>query len=76
MMDFTPAQNVRYGTHMIAVKADDWWLETCQRLEVVGENVTWAVFRREFLRKYFPEDVYGKKAIESLELKAREYFGC
>ena len=69
MMDCTPAQKVRYGTHMLAVEADDWWLETCQRLEAVGENVTWAVIRREFMRKYFPEDVRGKKEIEFLELK-------
>lgn len=31
--------------------------------------VTWAVFRREFLSRYFPEDVRGKKEIEFLELK-------
>ena len=48
VMDCTPAQKVRYGTHMLAVEADDWWLETCQKLEAAGENVTWAVFRREF----------------------------
>ncbi|XP_058762830.1 uncharacterized protein LOC131636204 [Vicia villosa] len=54
---------------MLAVEADDWWLETRQRLEVAGEEVTWAIFRREFLRKYFPEDVRGKKEIEFLELK-------
>ena len=54
---------------MLAVEADDWWLETFQKLEAACENVTWAVFRREFLRKYFPEDVRGKKEIEFLELK-------
>ena len=69
MMDCTPVQKVRYGTHMLAVEANDWWLETCQRLEAAGEDVTWVVFRREFLRKYFPEDVCGKKEIEFLELK-------
>ena len=37
VMDCTPAQKVRYGTHMLAVEADDWWLETCHRLEAVGE---------------------------------------
>ena len=31
--------------------------------------ITWAVFRREFLRRYFPEDVRGRKEIEFLELK-------
>ncbi|XP_058745875.1 uncharacterized protein LOC131618726 [Vicia villosa] len=68
-MDCTQAQKVRYGTHMLAVEADDWWLETHQRLEVASEEITWIVFRREFLRKYYPEDVRGKKEIEFLELK-------
>ncbi|XP_050914515.1 uncharacterized protein LOC127129345, partial [Lathyrus oleraceus] len=69
VMDCTPAQKVRYGTHMLAVEADDWWLETHERLTVAGEVITWDVFRREFLRKYYPEDVRGKKEIEFLELK-------
>ncbi|XP_058774572.1 uncharacterized protein LOC131648862 [Vicia villosa] len=68
VMDYTPYQKVWHGTHMLAVKADGWCLETRQRLEVVGE-ITWVVFRREFLRKYFPEDVRGKKKIEFLELR-------
>ncbi|XP_058784517.1 uncharacterized protein LOC131659324 [Vicia villosa] len=54
---------------MLAVEADDWWMETRQRLEANGEEVTWVVFHREFLRKYFPEDVRGKKEIEFLELR-------
>ncbi|XP_050916491.1 uncharacterized protein LOC127131619 [Lathyrus oleraceus] len=69
VMDCTPAQKVRYGTHMLAVEADDWWLETHERLTVAGEVITWDVFRREFMRKYYPEDVRGKKEIEFLELK-------
>ncbi|XP_058774385.1 uncharacterized protein LOC131648666 [Vicia villosa] len=74
VMDCTPAQKVRYGTHMLAVEADDWWLDTRQRLEVAGEEITWVVFRREFLRKYYPEDVRGKKEIEFLELKQGNMF--
>ena len=69
VMDCTLEQKVCYGTHMLAVEADEWWLETHQRLEATGEDVTWVVFRREFMRKYFPEDVHGKKEIEFLELK-------
>lgn len=38
-------------------------------LETVGEFVTWAVFKWEFMRKYFLEDVLWKKEIEFLELK-------
>src|SRR3954471_10339098 len=68
VMDCTPEQKVRYGTHMLAVEADDWWLETRRRLEASGEDISWIVFRMEFLRNYFPEDVRGKKEIEFLEL--------
>ncbi|XP_058776259.1 uncharacterized protein LOC131650569 [Vicia villosa] len=45
------------------------WLETRQRLEAAGEEITWDVFRREFLRKYYPEIVRGKKEIEFHKLK-------
>ncbi|XP_058753671.1 uncharacterized protein LOC131626848 [Vicia villosa] len=69
VMDCTQTQKVRYGTHMLAVEADDLWLETRQRLETAGEEITWAVFRWEFMRKHYPEDVRGKKEIEFLELK-------
>ncbi|XP_058733179.1 uncharacterized protein LOC131604776 [Vicia villosa] len=69
VMDCTQAQKVRYGTHMLAVKADDWWLATHQRLEAAGEEITWDVFRREILRKYYPESVCGKKEIEFHKLK-------
>ncbi|XP_058757745.1 uncharacterized protein LOC131631000 [Vicia villosa] len=69
LMDCSPEQKVRYGTHQLAVEVDDWWLETCERLEASGEGVTWAVFRREFLRKYFPEGVRGTKEIKFLELR-------
>ena len=45
------------------------WVSVLPILENGGGVVTWAVFRREFLNKYFPEDVRGKKEIEFLELK-------
>jgi len=31
--------------------------------------VTWEVFKRVFLEKYFPKDVGNKKEMEFLELK-------
>jgi hypothetical protein len=60
---------VVFGTHMLAEEADDWWVSVQPILENGGEVVIWAVFRREFLNRYFPEDVRGKKEIELLELK-------
>jgi len=69
VMQCSEAQKVRFGTHMLAEEADDWWVSLLPILEQDGAEVTWAVLRREFLDKYFPEDVRGKKEIEFLELK-------
>jgi len=68
-MQCNEAQMVHFGTHMLAEEADDWWVSTRPLLENGVEGVTWAVFRREFLSRYFPEDVRGKKEIKFLELK-------
>ena len=63
------AQKVQFGTHMLSEEAEDWWDNTRQRLEDVGTEITWTVFRNEFLEKYFLEDARGKREIEFLELK-------
>ncbi|XP_058754430.1 uncharacterized protein LOC131627607 [Vicia villosa] len=55
------------GTHDLE-EADDWWVTTRAELDA-GITITWAIFKREFLRKYFPEDIRGRKEIEFLELK-------
>src|ERR1044072_3115956 len=69
VIDCAEGLKVRYGTHMLAEEADDWWVATRTELEEYGVALNWAVFRRVFLRRYFPEDVRGKKEIEFLELK-------
>ncbi len=69
VMQCNEVQRVRFGTHMLAEGADDWWVSILPTLEQGGGVVTWAMFRRVFLDKYFPEDVRGKKEIEFLELK-------
>ncbi|XP_058726492.1 uncharacterized protein LOC131597845 [Vicia villosa] len=45
-----------------------------KRFRVVGEVITWAVFTREFMSKYFLKDVHGKKQIEFLALKQGNSF--
>jgi len=69
VMQCNEVQRVRFGTHMLAEEADDWWVSILPTLEQGGGVVNWVVFRREFLERYFPEDVRGKKEIEFLELK-------
>ena len=67
VMQCTEVQKVRFGTHMLAEEADDWWISLLPILEQDGAEVTWAVFKREFLDRYFPKDVRGKKEIKFLE---------
>jgi len=69
VMQCNEIQRVHFGTHMLAKEADDWWVSILPTLEQGGGVVTWAMFRREFLDRYFLEDVRGKKEIEFLELK-------
>ncbi|XP_058767324.1 uncharacterized protein LOC131641004 [Vicia villosa] len=54
---------------MLSEEADEWWIATKTELGIDGIAITWVVFKREFLRKYFPEDVRGRKEIEFVELK-------
>ena len=68
VMQCDDVQKVRFGTHMLAEEADDWWVSLLPILEQDGAMVTWAIFSREFLNRYFPEDVRGKKEIEFLEI--------
>lgn len=69
VMQCSEVQKVRFGTHMLAEEADDWWVSLLPVHEQDGAVVTWAVFKRGFLNRYFPEDVREKKEIEFLELK-------
>ena len=64
---------MRFGTHMLAEEADDWWIGLLPILEQDGAEVTWAVFKREFLDRYIPEDVRGKKEIEFVVLYENLY---
>ncbi|XP_058760710.1 uncharacterized protein LOC131634045 [Vicia villosa] len=63
------SRRVRYGTHMLAEEANDRWVATKAELDADGGAITWDVFKREFLRRYFPEDVRGRKEINFLELR-------
>src|SRR3954467_3563354 len=68
VIDCAENLKVRFGTHMLSEEADDWWLSTKAELDASDTAITWTVFRREFLRRYFPEDVRGRKEVEFLAL--------
>jgi len=54
-------QKVAFGTYTLVEEVEYWWENTRQCLEAEGQDVTWDVFNRVFLEKYFPEDVRNKK---------------
>jgi hypothetical protein len=54
---------------MFAGEAEYCWTNAKGRLEASGEALTWARFKTEFLRKYFPKDLRTKKEVEFLNLK-------
>lgn len=56
-MACTEAHKVHSGTHMLSEEVDVWWDNARQRLEVVGAEITWVVFKPGFLEKYFLEDM-------------------
>lgn len=35
----------------------------------MGDEITWVVFRTNFIEKYFPDDVHNTKETEFLEMK-------
>ncbi|MCI60046.1 cellular nucleic acid-binding protein, partial [Trifolium medium] len=39
------------------------------RMGADGVAIVWEIFKREFLKKYFPADVKKKKVVEFMELK-------
>ncbi|XP_050915053.1 uncharacterized protein LOC127130009 [Lathyrus oleraceus] len=69
VINYSDAQKVQFGTHMLEKEVVDWWRNTVQRFDEDGIEMTWALFRDAFPEKYFPEDVRGKKEIYFLELK-------
>lgn len=46
VMDYSEAQKVRFGMHMLAEEDDDWWINTRQVLDAAAKVVTWAMFRK------------------------------
>ncbi|XP_028214965.1 uncharacterized protein LOC114397031 [Glycine soja] len=62
-------KKVSFGIYTLVEEAEYWWENTRQCLDAEGQEVTWDVFKRVFLEKYFLEDVTNKKEMEFLELK-------
>ncbi|GAU52035.1 hypothetical protein TSUD_418750, partial [Trifolium subterraneum] len=55
----------------VAIKEEacQWWKDSKLRLGIGAMMVTWEMFKREFMRNYFPEDVKSKKVVEFMKLE-------
>ena len=62
-------QKVVCAVYMLREEAENWWENTRPRLVIGGAAITWAIFRENFLGKYFPESVRNQKIQEFLNLK-------
>ncbi|KAK2452132.1 hypothetical protein QL285_011125 [Trifolium repens] len=68
-MRCSEVQKVTLGTYMLQDDANYWWKNASQRLGYDGAVITWDIFKREFLIKYFPTDVRNRKVVEFMVLK-------
>ncbi|KAK2409540.1 cleavage and polyadenylation specificity factor subunit [Trifolium repens] len=68
-MGCTEEQKVVLGSYMLRDDANYWWKHASLRFGTGGLALTWTMFKREFLNRYFPMDVRNRKVIEFMELK-------
>ena len=59
---------VEYGTYMLRLRARTWW---DSRRRDLPEPITWAVFRQNFLKEYFPTSLRVKYSADFLHLAQR-----
>ncbi|XP_061341065.1 uncharacterized protein LOC133287457 [Gastrolobium bilobum] len=63
------AQKTDYASYQLIGEALTWWTGARALLQAQNVDLTWAVFRRVFLDKYFPKAMRRMKLTELLSLK-------
>ncbi|XP_061338379.1 uncharacterized protein LOC133285207 [Gastrolobium bilobum] len=58
-----------YAVYMLQGDAADWWSNVRNPLECQGYAITWPLFERHFLQKYFPEEARERKKSEFEDLR-------
>ncbi|XP_061359257.1 uncharacterized protein LOC133303368 [Gastrolobium bilobum] len=58
-----------YVVYMLQGDAADWWSNVRNPLECQGYAITWPLFERHFLQKYFPEEAMERKKSEFEDLR-------
>ncbi|XP_061350297.1 uncharacterized protein LOC133295474 [Gastrolobium bilobum] len=68
-MGFPEAQKADYASYQLIGEASTWWTSARALLRAQNVDLTWAVFRRVFLDKYFPKAMRRMKHTELLSLR-------
>ncbi|XP_061342532.1 uncharacterized protein LOC133288730 [Gastrolobium bilobum] len=63
------AQKVDYASYQLIGEALTWWTSVRALLRAQNVDLTWAVFRRVFLDKFFPKAMRRMKHTELLSLR-------
>ncbi|XP_061347778.1 uncharacterized protein LOC133293254 [Gastrolobium bilobum] len=63
------AQKMDYASYQLTGEALTWWTGARALLRAQNTDLTWAVFRRVFLDKYFPKAMRRMKHTELLSLR-------
>ncbi|MCI86958.1 hypothetical protein A2U01_0108239, partial [Trifolium medium] len=56
-MGCTKENKTILGTYVLREEANVWWRNVKLRIGLDGVAIVWEIFKRGFLRKYFPADV-------------------
>ncbi|XP_061344646.1 uncharacterized protein LOC133290567, partial [Gastrolobium bilobum] len=69
VMECDANMKLLYAVYMLQGDAADWWSNVRNPLECQGYAITWPLFERHFLQKYFPEEARERKKSEFEDLR-------
>ena len=64
VFECTGQQQVQLAAYMFRGVAEDWWRTVHRSFEAIGDEIAWAAFRADFLRKFIPAHVRDRKLRE------------
>ncbi|XXG60313.1 hypothetical protein AAC387_Pa04g2252 [Persea americana] len=61
---YTGRQRVQLATNMFRSVAEDWWRTVQLPYEMLADEISWTVFKTEFLTKFIPAHIRDQKLRE------------
>ncbi|XP_073152082.1 uncharacterized protein [Henckelia pumila] len=68
-LDYSDDRRVRLIMHQLQGVAKSWWMTTKRAKENKGTAITWALFRAEFYKRFFPVSYRKDKGAEFANLR-------